>query len=44
MYDVGKKTNKVFPIGKRTIEVAKLWKGQVGSLEPKTNYHIWGKD
>ena len=41
---IGKMTYKVCLIGKRTIEVGKLWKWQVGSLKLKTNYHIWWKD
>ena len=41
---LGKMTYKACQIEKKTIEVGKLWKWQVGSFELKTNYHIWGKD
>ena len=37
-------TNKVFPIAKRTIEVAKLLKGQIGLLELNSHYQIMRKD
>ena len=37
-------TNKIFPIAKRTIEVAKLLKGQIGLLELNSHYQIMRKD
>ena len=37
-------TNKIFPIAKRTIEMTKLLKGQIGLLELNSHYQIMRKD